>query len=171
MNKVALCWLLLLLVGCGTAVDSTPRPTRTSIEDLVWVDTLREIDERSAVLVATAKFDAARPEFRTFADVVGHEHRKRTDAIDRWRKRSFDPAPKVLMLPACATEWRMVPARSADTELVAAMIEQRDCMLAYAEEARTNVQSPELGRIFADTIRTLSGELQQLRAWSATWTK
>lgn len=171
MKQVAAGFMMFLLVSCGTASDSSPRPTGTPAEDLQWLDTLREIDERSSALVATAKFDATRQELRTFADVVGHAHRKRTEAMDRWRDRVFDAAPKQVALPTCATQWRTVTPRSRDSVLISALIEQRGCMLEYAEEARANVQSAEVAQMVTETIRTVSGELQQLRTWSVAWTE
>lgn len=171
MKVFASVFLVFLLVGCGTGSDLAPPPDPASTDDLQWLDTLREIDERSTALVARAQFNAAREELRAFADAMGHAHRKRTAAMDRWRNVTFTSVPKRVKLPACATQPRMVPPESSDTVLLAALVDQRRCMLAYVEEARSKVQSPELTRIFTDTKRTVSAELKQLQTWSVTWTE
>lgn len=171
MKALASVFLVFLLIGCGTASDLAPRPDPASPDDLQWLDTLRETDERSAALVARAQFSAAREELRAFADAMGHAHRKRTVAMDRWRNFPFASVPKRVKLLACVTEPRIVPPESSDTILLAALIDQRHCMLAYVEEARSKVQSPELTRIFTETKRTISAELQQLQTWSGTWTE
>ena len=164
--NVLLSVVFLCACASSSGVDPVPSP---AIDELRWIDTLRELDERSDVVLSAAKFHTTRKELSELADTASHEHNERSAKIKEWRDRSFQNEPRAIALPACSEAGFAPTAAATALQIVERLIAHRECALAFAREALTNVRSSSARRVVEETIRVYESELQQLRTWSTAW--
>lgn len=157
-----------LLVGCRSGSDVRTSPAATALE-LRVLDTLRELDEKSDGLLASARFGTTRKELNAFADIASHAHSKRSDEIKAWRTSAFPTAPKDVALPVCAQRSFAVPSAASDFEILDAMIAHRACAVAFTNESLPNVKSASARHLVEEITRTWVAEEQTLRAWRSAW--
>lgn len=161
--------VVLTLGGCGTVSSGTSATVPTITNDLRWIDTLRELDEKADGVVGAANFQSSRKELSTFADAAAHAHRKRTEKIKAWRSSSFATAGPAVELPACGQSDFRMGSKPSDLEILDAFIAHRACASSYANQALATVRSTGARYVLEETARTFAAELQQLRAWRESW--
>lgn len=167
--KSALALLAVALVGCGGISGSTPATVPATTDDLRWIDTLRELDEKGDSVVGAANFQSSRKELSAFADAASHAHKERTEEIKAWRSSSFPTALPVVELPPCGQRGFKVGSKPSDLEILDAFIANRECASSYANQALAAVRSSSAQHVLEETARTFAAELQQLRAWRESW--
>lgn len=174
MGDIALKRELILLVvvalgGCSSSSNGGGATVAATPDDLRWMDTLRELDEKTDGALGAANFQSSRKELSAFADAAAHAHMKRSDEIEAWRASSFPTAPPNVSLPHCAQAGSLLGTKPADPAIVAALIAHRECALTYARDARANVRSSSARHVLEEAVQTFSNELQQFRAWRYAW--
>lgn len=169
MKPAVLLFAVALSFGCGTMSNPATPAAPPAVNDLRWIDTLRELDEMADGVVGAAKFQSSSKELGAFADEASHAHRKRSEEIKEWRASSFATAAQNVALPPCAQAGFRVASKATDVEIVDALIGHRECASMYANDALINVRSTSARHVLEETARTFEAELKQLRAWRAQW--
>lgn len=161
--------VVLTLGGCGAMSVGTSATVAATTDDLRWIDTLRELDEKGDIVVGAANFQSSRKELSAFADAASHAHKKRTENIKAWRSSSFGTALPAVELPPCGQRDFGVGSKPSDLEILDAFIAHRECASSYANQALAAVRSSSAKHVLEETARTFAAELQQLRAWREAW--
>lgn len=161
--------VVLTLGGCAAVSGGTPATVPATTDDLRWIDTLRELDEKADSVVGAANFQSSRKELSTFADAAAHAHKERTEKIKAWRSSSFRTASPAVELPECGQRDFRVGSKPSDLEILDAFIAHRECASSYANQALAAVRSTSARYVLEETARTFAAELQQLRAWRESW--
>lgn len=118
--------LLIPLLSSGCQSTTGAPTTVLTAEDLRFIDTLRELDERSDAIVRTANFGSEHPELKAFADAAGHAHHKRSENIKRWRESSFPAAPIIVAMSVCGeSDYRTSPPHATDLQIIDRFIAHR----------------------------------------------
>ena len=167
--RFALTLLIVTFVGCGGISGTTPALIPATTDDLRWIDTLRELDEKADGVVGAANFQSSRTELSIFADAAAHAHKKRTEKIKAWRSSSFAAASPAVELPPCGQRDFRVGSKLSDLEILDALIAHRECASSYANQAVAAVRATSARHVLEETAGTFAAELKQLRAWSETW--
>lgn len=160
---------LALLAGCGST-RPIASPAAPTADDLRWIDTLRELDERSDVLLGMANFQSQRKELKDFADAAAREHRERSTGIGEWRDSAFAGTAKNVALPACGErDYRSLGQPSTDLQIVDRLIDHRECALEFARRAVTAIHAANARHLADEAVRDYEGELQWLRSLRSAW--
>lgn len=167
--KFAFALLAMAVVGCGAISGHSPAIIPATTDDLRWIDTLRELDEKADVVVGAANFQSSRKELSAFADAAAHAHKKRTEEVKSWRSSSFAVAAPTVELPPCAQRDFRVGSNPSDLEILEAFIAHRECASSYANQALAAVRATSARHVLEETASTFAAELQQLRALRETW--
>lgn len=158
-----------LLIGCGSVSDIPAPAMPAAADDLHWIDTLHDLDEKSEGILEAASSQSTRKELSAFADDASHAYKERSDEIEDWRALWFPTATQNVVLPACAQSELRVAANASDAEILDALVTHRQCALSYTNEALDNVRSTGARHVLEGTFRTFTAELQELRAWRTAW--
>ncbi len=169
MKSAVALLVVLMLGGCGATSVGTSATVAATTDDLRWIDTLRELDEKGDSVVGAAKFQSPRKELSAFADAASHAHKERTEEIKAWRSSSFPTALSAVELPPCAQRDFRVGPKPSDLEILDAFIAHRECASSYANQALAAVRATNAQHVLEETARTFAAELQQLRAWRESW--
>ena len=161
--------LAMLFIGCGAIPSGTPATVPATTDDLRWIDTLRELDEKADVVVGATNFQSSRKELSAFADAAAHAHKKRTEEIKAWRSSTFPTASPMSELPPCGQRDFRVAPKASDLEILDVFIAHRECASSYANQALAAVRASSARHVLEETARTFAAELQQLRTWRETW--
>lgn len=162
--------LLIPLLSSGCQSTTGAPTTVLTAEDLRFIDTLRELDERSDAIVRTANFGSEHPELKAFADAAGHAHHKRSENIKRWRESSFPAAPIIVAMSVCGeSDYRTSPPHATDLQIIDRFIAHRECALGFVVRTLPTIRSSGARHLAEEAAHIFDSELQQLRTWRSAW--
>lgn len=155
---------MAILVGsCASGFVGEP-PTEPALDDHCILHAVAELDDRMDRLISQAQ-NAVGTEVRRVADTLAADRSRRRTMLERWREHR-EPDHAIAHVSGCSSMGVPMTTRGGqrDAAIVAALIEQHECVLDLLQDHRGEECESVEHRLVGDVAKVYRHQLIALRS-------
>lgn len=166
----------------GSGMMGSPTHAMGDMEmdmDLMFIDSMIPHHESAIDMAEVALVEAEHPEIKDLAQAIIDAQQSEIDQLRTWRNAWYAGAAPSGGMPEMGdmagmnmTAADLDALRAADPfdqTFIDEMIPHHESAITMAEEIFSSTDRPELKQLAQDIITAQRGEIEQMRAWRATW--